>query len=87
MSKFDDLESAPPTPKRAVEKVWQEWGLSTNKDRIPHNNLDNAATILESDPQFKDTVYYDEFLQRVIRRNSPEREWRQEDDLEATQLF
>src|SRR3990167_6074492 len=87
MSKFDDLESAPPTPKRAVEKVWQEWGLSTNKDRIPHNNLDNAATILESDPQFKDTVYYDEFLQRVIRRNSPEREWREEDDLEATRYI
>ena len=88
MSKFDDLEDdLPPPPKKPVEKVWSEWSLTCTKDGLPHTNLNNAAIVLESDPQFKGAVYFDEFLQRVIRRNSPEREWRDADDLEATRYM
>lgn len=62
--------------------IWKQWGLSLSK-KSPHTNLNNARIILSNDPNFKDTIYYDEFLQRVIRRNSPVREWADSDDLEA----
>jgi predicted P-loop ATPase len=64
--------------------LWQQWGLSLNDKKAPHTNLHNAALILENDPTYKDCVYFDDFLQRVIRRNSPVREWQDADDLEIT---
>lgn len=67
-----------------ASELWLKWGLSINKEKAPHTNLHNAVTILESDEALKGTIYYDAFLQRVIRRNSPEREWQDADDLEAT---
>lgn len=47
----------------------------------PHCNLHNIATILEKDPTLQSLVKYDEFLQRVVTKNSPVREWKDEDDL------
>ena len=67
--------------------IWKTWGLSLTKDGPPHVNLSNAALILENDPHFKEAVYFDEFLQRVIRRNSPEREWHDSDDLEVARYI
>lgn len=67
-----------------ASELWQLWGLSLNRDKYPHINLHNAALIIENDPAYKDAVYYDDFLQRVIRKNSPVREWKDADDLEIT---
>lgn len=74
------MESEPPaiTP----EDLWREWGLQLSANKTPFLNLHNAALILESDPVYKGRVYYDDFLRRVIRRNSPTREWCDADDLE-----
>lgn len=69
------------------EESWKEWGLSTTDKGIPHANLANAALILENDPKFKGSLYYDAFLQRIIRKNSPAREWRDSDDLEAARYM
>ena len=63
--------------------LWALWGLQLAKAG-PHCNLNNAALILENDSTYKGRIYYDEFLQRVIRRNSPAREWTDSDDLEVT---
>jgi predicted P-loop ATPase len=68
--------------------IWKTWGLSLTKDGGgPHVNLHNAALILENDPHFINAVYFDEFLQRVIRCNSPEREWHDSDDLEVARYI
>lgn len=77
MSRFDD--EVPPTPPT---ELWLKWGLQTNEKGIPYLNLHNASLIIESDPKYKDSVYFDEFLQRIIRKNSPIREWGDADDLE-----
>ncbi len=73
---FEEEEAPPPA------ELWVAWGLQVNGNGIPYTNLHNASLILEADPAYKDKVYYDEFLQRVIRKNSPIREWGDADDLE-----
>ncbi len=78
MGKFDEQDKASPPD------LWLKWGMQLAANKTPHTNLHNAARILESDPAYKGRIYYDEFLQRVIRRNSPAREWEDKDDLEAT---
>jgi predicted P-loop ATPase len=85
VSKFDDDESPPAPAIARPQDLWQQWGLMVTEKGAPHNNLVNAARIIESDPKYKGGVYYDEFLQRVMRKNSPVREWRDADDLEITQ--
>lgn len=82
MSKFD----APDTPS-GPEAIWAKWGLQLNQHKTPHLNLNNAALVLECDPLYKDSLYFDVFLQRVIRQNSPAREWGDADDLEVTRHF
>jgi predicted P-loop ATPase len=74
-----DEEEAPLPP---APEIWDAWGLQVNDKGIPYLNLHNAALILEADPRYKNSVYFDDFLQRVMRRNSPEREWGDSDDLE-----
>ncbi len=71
-------------PEQKPEELWLAWGLQTNNKGAPYTNLHNAALILESDAKYKSAVYFDEFLQRVIRKNSPLREWGDADDLELT---
>ena len=70
-----------------VSELWRQWGLSLTDKGYPHLNMHNVATILENDPTFKDSIYFDSFLQRIIRRNSPEREWKDSDDLEVTRYL
>lgn len=77
--RFED-EVPPATPP----ELWAQWGLTVNSSNLPHTNLHNAALILEADPAYKHSVYFDAFLQRVIRKNSPIREWGDADDLELT---
>lgn len=77
--KFDDLEDDVPLAK--PQDLWKQWGLQFNKNS-PYLNLHNAALIVESDPAYRGRVYFDDFLQRVMRRNSPAREWGDADDLE-----
>lgn len=46
-------------------------------------NLSNAVKILETDSHFKDRVWFDEFLNRMMTGN-PAREWRDDDDINLT---
>lgn len=70
------------------EMLWQEWGLQLTPKGEPLSNLRNAVTVLESAPQFKGRVWYDEFLQRIVTLNggAKAREWHDADDI-STALF
>lgn len=57
--------------------------LTNARGGPPAANLDNAVTILESHPQFKNIIRYDEFLNRLITETPP-REWVDADDLTVT---
>lgn len=80
-AKFDDDE--PPSPPAKASDLWRKWGLQFTDRGVPHLNLHNAALILEADPLYSGKIYFDEFLRRVMRVNSPAREWSDADDLEA----
>jgi putative DNA primase/helicase len=65
--------------------LWNEWGL-TQTNRGPHENLDNAIQIIQASGRA--TVWYDEFLNRVLWVPPGEkkpREWTETDDLDLTQ--
>ena len=50
-------------------------------ERGPKSTLANAVTVLQFDPLFGPLVFwYDEFLDQVRIANSPQREWRDDDD-------
>ena len=54
-------------------------------ERGPRANITNAVRILQHDPMFSaERLWYDEFLDRVIVRDSPPREWRDDDDTRTT---
>ena len=49
------------------------------------STLANAVTVLQHDPSWgPETLYYDEFQDRVLLVNSPTREWRDDDDTKLT---
>lgn len=55
------------------------------KDQKPRSTLSNAVAVLQHDPAWgPDTLYYDEFADRVMLANSPTREWRDDDDTRLT---
>lgn len=54
-----------------------------NRGNSPAANLNNAVTLIESDPDLAGLVWYDEFLGKLITGN-PSREWRDTDDLDVT---
>jgi putative DNA primase/helicase len=58
--------------------------IGKNHD-VPRPSLSNAVTVLQHDPAWgPDTLYYDEFLDRIIIVNSPTRQWRDDDDTRLT---
>lgn len=58
-------------------------GLDRNGKGEPLSNLNNAVRILEQDPVLAGTIWFDEFLQRIMT-GCPEREWTDADDLNTT---
>src|SRR5205807_2033063 len=46
--------------------LWQQWGLQLSEIGGPIPNLRNAVTILEMDPTYAKTIWFDEFLGRVL---------------------
>ncbi len=59
--------------------------LDRNAKQQPRSTLANAVTVMHHDPTWgPDTLYYDEFQDRVIVVNSPTREWRDDDDTRLT---
>lgn len=68
--------------KQRREIFWYKWNLDTNGKGLPEASLNNAVTVIENDPAFKDYVWFDEFLQRIIANdNGVTREWREADDI------
>lgn len=54
-------------------------------ERGPRPSLSNVITVLQKDPTLgPDRFWHDEFLDRIIVANSPQREWRDEDDYKLT---
>lgn len=63
-----------PPPKEALphERLWIDWGLVRSESTgLVISNEDNVCRIFENDPTFKDYVYYDSFLCRMISRGQP----------------
>jgi putative DNA primase/helicase len=69
---------------RSTAGRWLEWGLQRNGQGAPLGNVSNAITVMEHDPQLRDLVYFDEFLQRLMLNRDPPREWTEADDIEVT---
>lgn len=59
--------------------LWQQWGLQLSEIGGPIPNLRNAVTILECDPVYKSTIWFDEFLGRVLTGEG--RQWADADDI------
>jgi len=59
--------------------------LECNDQSVPRSSLSNAVLVLQHDPLFApDLFYYDAFLDRILVRNSAQREWRDDDDVRLT---
>ena len=53
----------------------------------PLNNLDNAVRVIEHDPSLRNSIWYDEFKDRIFTTwQGPEREWKDADDIKL-QLY
>lgn len=65
------------------EIIWVEWGMQLTPKGQPLSNLHNAVAVLENDEQYKNRVWYDEFLQRIVTLNgsAKPREWHDADDI------
>jgi predicted P-loop ATPase len=59
--------------------LWKEWGLQLSEIGGPIPNLRNAVTILELDPVYAKTIWFDEFLGRVLTGEG--RQWADADDI------
>lgn len=86
LHKPDDVhagaDAARAAPSSPVAK-WLAWGLERNGNGLPITNLNNAVAVIESDPQLRGLVWFDEFLNRVMT-GSPAREWTDADDIDLT---
>lgn len=74
------------SPKPQVPCVihWTPLLHCTDK-HVPRPTLANAVTVLQKDPALGPTsVWYDEFLDRILTANSATREWRDDDDTRLT---
>jgi putative DNA primase/helicase len=60
--------------------LWREWGLQLSDTAGPIPNLRNAVTILECDPAYAKTIWFDEFLGRVLTGHG--RDWTDADDVQ-----
>ena len=68
--------------------VWAHLGLTIGTSKEPVNNLDNIVRILETDGDWKQQIWYDEFHDKIfIKENDAQREWSDVDTLRLTQEF
>lgn len=67
------------TPRTAGAPHWPT--ILDCSDKGPRPNLTNAVRVLQHDPTLSpDTIWRDDFLDRVFVKNSAPREWRDDDD-------
>ena len=67
----------------SVKQLWRRWNLDCNPNTgQPLTNLDNAVRVLEQDPSLRGTVWFDDFLGRILTTDS--REWSDADDINLT---
>lgn len=67
----------------ALRESAGEFRLDTNAKGEVRPNLNNAISLIEHSPDLKGTIWFDEFLCRIMT-GSPPREWRDVDDLNLT---
>ena len=67
--------------KHPLFSIWQQWGLQLADVGGPIPNLRNAVSVLEFDPKYKGTIWFDEFTGQVMTGNHG-RPWIDSDDLE-----
>lgn len=67
---------------------WLAWGLERNGNGLPLTTLSNAVRCLEADEKLRGLIWFDEFLQRIMRRpgagETSSREWTDADDINLT---
>lgn len=82
MSDENDAFRSSVTPHNVVAN----WGLAPNSKGYPIGNVANAVVVLQKDPQWgPETLWYDEFLDRIIYCESgARREWCDKDDTRLT---
>lgn len=75
-------ESDPP-PAPSVSTKWVQYGLALTDGRVPVCNINNTIKILNNDPLFNKTIWYDDFHKRIFWTNEKgkTREWRDVDTI------
>lgn len=89
MSDMQDLpsdhpvfDSPPDEPAPSSISVPQWRGILTGNKSGPFNNIDNVICALETDPNLRGRIWYDEFLDAIITNwEGKERKWRDVDDV------
>lgn len=88
---IDEIQSKPKNlpatadqgePKSMAQLV-AEYGLRTNDKGSPHCNAANCLRVLLLDPQLRKTIWFDEFMDRVMTmwKSDKPREWNEVDDI------
>lgn len=72
--------------KGSYESIWNDFGIARNREGLPYRNLDNVRRVLEASADFKSSIWYDHFHQRVFTtwNTGERREWRDVDTLNLT---
>lgn len=88
MDERDGVQARAPSSPQSQVGRWLAWGLERNGNGLPLTNLSNAVRVLEADEKLAGLVWFDEFLQRIMRRPSrgetEPREWADADDIHLT---
>lgn len=65
---------------------WRDLNLEKNMRDVPFNNVDNVVRVLSGHPAVRDSIWFDEFLGRVMHcwPTGPVREWSDADDIHLT---
>ncbi len=82
-----DIEAIPPRELMAPTGERPNWPevLKGNKQGF-YNNLDNVIRVIETDPDLKGKIWYDEFLDAIVttwqaKPSNTSRKWRDADDV------
>lgn len=81
----DAVETLVPSEvPRSLAVLYDEAGLTRGSNGQPHTNALNVINILRWAPQYRDSIWYDEFHKMILYRPKPDaepRQWTEVDDL------
>src|SRR5262249_23373901 len=81
---FRSIVAQDPDTRAAIaDRAGLHITLDKTSKGTPLSNLSNAVRVLEQYPAYKDNIWFDEFLQRIMTAD-PIREWKDADDIQLT---